>query len=66
MAKAGIGIDPWKREIFERHLNEAGYTFKNLGLITEGVMVLHVEADDLHRLQHVLERANVEAVISNN
>lgn len=61
MAKAGIAIDEWKLPIFERRLQQAGYSFKNAGLLTTGTLILQVETTNLEALYVVVKAANDEA-----
>lgn len=59
--KAAIAIDDWKLPIFERHLSQAGYTFKNVGNLTADTLVLHVETPNMVALGEVVKAANAEA-----
>lgn len=58
--KIGIAIDPWKLDIFERHLKEAGYTNYE---VHEGDQItsIIVHADYAHKLQPIIEAAQREA-----
>lgn len=60
-AKAGIVIDKWKLSIFERHLTQAGYTFKNAGAFPGDALVLRVDTTNLEALAVVVKAANTEA-----
>lgn len=62
--KAGIAIDEWKLPIFERHLRQAGYEFKNMGLMTTGVLILNVTTDNVEALHEVVKSANTEAALT--
>lgn len=55
---AGVCIDPWKLEIFKKHLDAAGYKYT----VHPGdqVTVLKVETDYAHKLQPVIEAAQEE------
>jgi hypothetical protein len=59
--KAGIVIDAWKLPIFERHLTQAGYTFKNAGPFTAGTLVLQVVTTNQQALHSIVKAANDEA-----
>lgn len=58
--KAGVAIDDWKLAIFTRHLQQAGYTFKNTGELIEGTLLLQVDTDNHIALQEVIRAANDE------
>ena len=60
MAKVAIALDPWKLPIFERHLSHSGYAFENVGLLTEGALVLKVSTDNPVALGEVVKAANTE------
>lgn len=64
MQKAGIAIDDWKLPIFERHLKQAGYSFKNHGLLTTGTLLLRVDTINLVALGVVVKAANTEAAMT--
>lgn len=64
MLKAAIGIDDWKLSIFERHLSQAGYSFKNAGPLTAGTFVLQVDTTNLGALYEVVKAANDEAAMT--
>jgi hypothetical protein len=59
--KAGIAIDAWKLPIFERHLQQAGYSFENKGAFTDDTLILHVITDNQTALATVVKAANDEA-----
>lgn len=59
--KVAIAIDDWKLPIFERHLRQSGYRFKNFGLFSAGVLVLQVETVNVVALAEVIKAANAEA-----
>jgi hypothetical protein len=63
MKTVGIAIDIWKREIFKRHLDEAGFTYEivNGGAST---LFLKVKAKTIAEVQKVVEAANKEAIES--
>jgi len=56
--KAGVVIDPWKLEIFKRHLDKAGFEYE----VTKGkrMTVLTVTTEYAHTLQPVVEEAQRE------
>ena len=59
--KAGIAIDAWKLEIFERHLSQAGYAYEKSAGLTADTLMLCVETDNMIALEGVLRAANTEA-----
>lgn len=61
--KAGIAIDAWKLEIFERHLKQSGYVYKNEGSMAQDpkLLLLTVQTENLLALQATVEAANAEA-----
>lgn len=63
MTTAGITIDPWKLEIFDRHLKGAGLAYvKTEGLIEgHAITILQVQTNDLATLRTVVMAANREA-----
>lgn len=63
MKKAAIAIDAWKLPIFERRLTAGNYTFKNCGQLTEGTLLLQVDAPEggAQALAQVVLAANNEA-----
>ena len=61
MNKAGIAIDEWKLAIFERHLQQAGYSFENRGLLVADTLLLRVDTSNLLALSVVLQAADTEA-----
>ena len=63
MKTAGIMIDEWKLPIFERHLNQAGYAFKNAGVMG-GSLVLRVDTTNLVALAEVVKAASEEAALT--
>lgn len=62
--KAAIAIDDWKLPIFERHLNQSGYTFENAGPFTAGTLLLKVSTDNPEALVEVVKAANTEAAMT--
>ena len=62
--KAAIAIDPWKLPIFERRLSQAGYAFKNAGLLTDGCLILKVDTENGEALMSVVKAANTEAAMT--
>ena len=64
MSKAAIAIDEWKLPIFERHLQQSGYAFKNAGNFTAGALMLQVETTNLVALGEVVKAANTEAALT--
>ena len=62
--KVGIALDDWKLPIFERHLQQAGYQWKNAGQLTTGTLVLTVETTNHVALGEVVKAANTEAALT--
>lgn len=61
LRKIAVVIDPWKLEIFQRHLTQAGYAFKNAGHLSEESLLLRVDTTNPEALSHVVRAANTEA-----
>jgi len=61
MKTAGIAIDAWKLSIFERHLTQSGYAFKNAGPLVDGTLLLQVQTTNAAALLVVVQAANTEA-----
>lgn len=61
MHKAGIVIDDWKLSIFERHLTQAGYAYKQGPGLTQGTLLMTVRTGNMDALQSVIRAANTEA-----
>jgi len=59
--KAGIAIDNWKFQIFERHLKQGGYSFERVNGLTKDDMVLMVVTENIEALGMVVKSANNEA-----
>ncbi len=62
--KIAIAIDDWKLPIFERSLIQAGYEFKNSGLLTAHCLILSVETENVESLAGVIKAANTEAAMT--
>lgn len=58
--KAGIAIEPWKLEIFRRHLTGAGFAFNEAGKMSESVMLLTLETGEA--LKPFLQSTILEAL----
>lgn len=64
MATAGVVIDNWKLPIFERHLKQAGYTYKWMPGFTEdtGALIVELERPSQAATLHpIVKAANNEA-----
>lgn len=61
MPKAAIAIDNWKKDIFERHLSQAGYSFSRSPGLTAGTMFLSVQTENIEALAEVVKAATIEA-----
>lgn len=59
--KIGIFLDLWKKDIFHRHLSEAGFTYEETPGITPDTMAMIVYTDDKDGLEKVVREANHEA-----
>lgn len=62
--KAAIVIDRWKLPIFTRLLEEAGFSYEEVGALAEGTLTLIVETTEGLRLAKVVAAANAEAAAS--
>lgn len=60
MSKAAVVIDSWKLEIFEKHLKEAGYTYKILSGLSQNSLTLQVDYEWVAKLQPIIEAAQEE------
>ena len=58
--RAGIAIDRWKKDIFERHLKQAGYTWDTMPGFTPDTMFLKVVTSNPMALQEVVKAAYEE------
>lgn len=58
--KAGIAIDGWKLDIFDRHLKDGGFEYVKCPGITADTLTLQVETDDVNKLAQVIQRAQLE------
>ena len=56
---AGVAIDKWKLDVFKRHLEAAGYTYKVCPGVA-GTLLLQVPCDYFHKLQPIIEAAQRE------
>lgn len=59
MTTAAIAIDPWKQDIFTRHLTQSGYTFTTHP--GSQFTLLKVETTNMEALAGVIMNANAEA-----
>ena len=59
---AGVAIDPWKLEIFKRHLDKAG--FKYDVTVGDSITVIKVTTEYAHILQPIVEAAQRECAES--
>lgn len=64
MKKAGIVIDSWKFEIFDRNLHQAGYVYEEAPQLTKKTRTLLVKTDNLEALALVIKKSNDEAAKS--
>jgi len=61
MAKIGIAIDKWKLGIFNKALNDAGFTVKKGPGVTADTLMLSVATDNVDKLAEVIKMANEHA-----
>lgn len=61
MTRAAIAIDDWKLPIFKRHLAQAGYAFEECPGLTDEMLLLKVQTDNLSALAVIVRAANTEA-----
>jgi hypothetical protein len=54
MSTAGIAIDPWKLDIFERRLKAAGYTWTKVENIPR-IIILKVPTENVEALGEVIK-----------
>lgn len=59
--KALIAIDAWKLPVFDRHLSDAGYTYKKGPGLSIDTLFLQVKTDDAKALETVIRAANEDA-----
>lgn len=59
--KIAIAIDPWKLEIFQRRLSQAGYAYEKGPGLTEESLHLYVTTENMEALEVVVRAANLEA-----
>lgn len=59
--KAAIVIDRWKLPIFTRRLKEAGYSYEEVGGLTQDSLTLTVTTTNMQVLAQVVLAANKEA-----
>lgn len=57
---AGLVIDNWKVKIFRKHLDKAGFSYKEAGHLTEEQLVIHVDVDDPDKLVPIVVAAEEE------
>lgn len=60
MKTAGVAIDSWKLEIFERHLGAAGYAFEVKKGFTKDTLLILVKVERASELVSILEAATKE------
>ena len=61
MKIAGVAIDDWKLDIFERGLKEEGYSYEKVPGISKGTLFLKVQTNNIAKLNNVLGRLNRQA-----
>lgn len=59
--KAGIVIDSWKKDIFERRLKEAGYEFQTSAGPVVDTTTIVVTTEGFTALREIVQAANDEA-----
>jgi hypothetical protein len=60
MKTAAVIIDKWKLPIFDKHLEDAGYTYTTGASITPNTLTLHVNYEWVAELQPIIQAANDE------
>jgi len=62
MKKAGIGIDPYKLEVFKKELTIAGYEY-TVGALTKDILMIyiHFEERDLENVKKLIRKINLKA-----
>ena len=61
---AGIVIDNWKQDIFERTLRSSGFKYEIKDGISLSEKLIKVNTDNVGLLAKVVERANQRAALS--
>lgn len=61
MKKACIGIDDYKRSVFEDELRKAGFEFTVGPGVTSDTLLISVKTETIAKLQPVVEKANRRA-----
>lgn len=64
MKTAAIILDSWKLPIFERHLQQSGYTVAFKGQLNKDSTLLKIATTSLEALAQVVKAANTEAAQS--
>lgn len=57
MKTAAVVIDNWKLPIFEKHLKDAGYTYKQFPGLTDDALVLKVDYEWVAALNPIIQAA---------
>lgn len=62
LKKAGIGIDPYKLDIFKEELIKEGYKYK-VGELTKNVLMLFIEFEEkeFNKVEKLIRRINLKA-----
>ena len=60
MKTAVVVIDSWKLPYFQRHLDEANFTYTEHAGITSGTLTLRVQYEWVSDLSPIIEAANKE------
>lgn len=60
--RIGIAIDPWKKEIFHKHLIAAGFTYTEGDIGINGVKMLYVDTDNVDSLAAVIKSSQLECI----
>ncbi len=61
MIRAAIALDNYKLPVFQKHLEEAKFTYEVTEGITPGTLTMFVETENVNILRMVVENANTEA-----
>ena len=64
--KTAIALDSWKLDIFKTVLTDAGYSFSEKPGLTQDMIILQVETDNLSRLEYYVKKCQRAAKTSKN
>lgn len=64
MIKAGVVIDGWKLDIFQRLLKQNGYAYEQAGKPSDELITLVINTENVEALGEVVKKANKEAALT--